>query len=125
MDAVVGHPCRKDVEPREAPELFVRPRSRQRLRRDGGKQVEAALAAGAKRLQHIGQARLSVAPLFGPALRLDRRELARAVHDDAQTGAEVFGLLIAQVAEDLDRRPLVRRRSRTCALAGCGSDSPR
>jgi hypothetical protein len=53
--------------------------------------------------QHIGQARLAVAPLFGPALRRDRRELGRAVYDDAQAGAEVFSLLIAQVAEDLDR----------------------
>jgi hypothetical protein len=53
-----------------------------------------------------------VAPLDGPAGRVDPLEPLSAVEDRAYARAEVLDLLVSQVADDLYRRPLLRRRPR-------------
>src|SRR5439155_876961 len=67
-----------------------------------------ALAERRERGAGIG---LAVAPRLRPTGGIARRERRAAVHDDAQASAEVFQLLVAKMANDLDRRPLGRRRT--------------
>jgi len=65
------------------------PRVLEALRGEGGEEVEALATARAERLDRVGQARLLIAPLDGPPLRIDRLESGRALDDDAHAGAEV------------------------------------
>src|SRR5215470_18582146 len=116
VDAVVGNPRGEDVEARKPAEPAVSPRSVERLRLDGTKEVETLLASLAKRRQGFRETHLAIAAFFGPALGLDPHEVARPAHDHAQAGAEVLSLFVAQMANDLHRRPLAGSRPGAGAL---------
>ncbi len=116
MDAVMGDPRRHEVQAGEPAEPTVGARSVERLRRDGSQELETLRAARAKRPQGLVEARLAITPLFGPALRLDAHEVARAAQDHAKAGAKVLALLVTKMADDFHRRPLGEGGTRACAL---------
>src|SRR5215470_12296120 len=116
MDAVVGNPRGEDVEARKPAEPAVSSRSVERLRLDATKEVETLLASLAKRRQGFRETHLAIAAFFGPALGLDPHEVTRPAHDHAQAGAKVLGLFVAQMANDLHRRPLAGGRPGAGAL---------
>ena len=66
--------------------------------------LEARRPAFAKLRQDLTGVRLPVTALLDPALGVDGGELLPPIQDHAQPGAEVLGLLVTQVAEDLHGR---------------------
>src|SRR5580765_4897238 len=65
----------------------------------------------AKRGQRARSIVVGIASLRRPALRIDRHEAGPVVDGHAKARAEVFHLLVAKVTNDLDGRPLGRRRA--------------
>src|SRR5437762_7462786 len=66
------------------------------------------LAEHGERRARVG---VAIRALLHPALRVDGGKARAAFDDDAQPCAEILRLLVAQVANDLQRRPLRRRRT--------------
>src|SRR5215475_14836750 len=70
--------------------------------------------AFAKARERVAEIGFPVAALLDPADGIDRRERRSCLEHDAEAGCEIFRLLVPQVADDLDRRPLFGQGSRAC-----------
>ena len=77
-------------------------------RRHVGEPREARGPTLAQSSQRSGRVVVTIPALHRPAFGIDRREAGPTVPHDLDPRAEVFHLLVAQVAEDLDGRPFVR-----------------
>ena len=113
MQTIVLDPGGEEIEPGELAGAGVRDGSGEPRGGDRDQRAESrgpALAEGGQRARSVV---VQVAPLPRPALRVDRREARAAVEDHADSRPEVLDLLVAQVADDLDRCPLGERRART------------
>src|SRR5437870_7188785 len=83
--------------PGASPELeWANPSRKRRLAARRSRNAASALSPSSSAL----------ASLRCPALRINRCEAGAAFDDDAKARAEVFDFLVAQVTDDLDRRPL-------------------
>src|SRR3989475_9969043 len=113
MKMIVLDPGGEEIEPGELAGAGVRDGSGEPRGGDRDERAETRGPALAEDGQGARSIVVQVAPLRRPALRVDRREARAAVEDHADSRAEVLDLFVAQVADDLDRRPLGRRRART------------
>ena len=107
----MGDPGDEEIEAGERSQLAEGNRGIEAGGVDPVEVLDACPPAGAERLEDLAGVGVAVSPGFDPAHRVDRREARLAVDDGAEPGAEVLGLLVAQMAEDLDGRPLVVRRA--------------
>ena len=113
MQAIVLDPGGQDIQAGQIAESTVLDRhhetswSEPRTRvGESVQEAETRSAALAKRRQCSESVVLGIASLRRPALRINRCEAGAAFDDDAKARAEVFDFLVAQVTDDLDRRPL-------------------
>src|SRR5258708_5666266 len=111
MEPVVRHPGGEQVEPGQRAEPRVRDGVAKVVRRHAPEEGEIGGPTLAERRERRAWIGVSIRTLLYPALRVDGGEARAAVHDDAQACAEVLRLLVAQVTDDLQRRPLRRRRA--------------
>jgi hypothetical protein len=111
VEPVVRDPGDEEIEAGQRAELAEREGRVEAGGVDRVQVVDAGPPAGADHRQDLGGVGVAVFSGFYPAHRVDRREARLAVDDGAEPGAEVFRLLVAQMAEDLDGRSLVVGRA--------------
>src|SRR5262249_43903381 len=116
MEAIVRHPRGEQIEARERSEPRVADGVPQPLGGEAGEEYQSHRATLTERGERRHRIRVAIASLLRPARRIDDDERVAALHDHAHARAEVLGLLVAKMANDLERRPFRRGR----ALAPCG-----
>src|SRR5215467_12992525 len=112
VQAIVLDPGGENVQAREAAGARVRDHGREAGRGGRRQHVEACRPPFPEGRERARPVVLEIATLDRPALGVDRREALAASQRDAEARAEVLGLLVAEMADDLDGRPLGGGRAR-------------